>query len=201
MFSPQLPISVGRKVERGPFAMVMPVGRRRPLASSYHLGQCGSGKMLTDWRHRNKDEGHHSPFLIRGKGDSVPRCSRVENRTRVWVRTTRTMSQQTKLPCDMSVMSGPDSRSKCLPSRHTFAPPMLSASPLRLRSADATRHPSLCLYCGLRDECFTPTTKRLDMTAGRMNEVGQQLFRRNPPKWSTDHMLDVVFTCDGSIAC
>ena len=161
--------------------------------------------MLTECRHRNKDEGRHSPFLIRGKGDSVPRCSRVENRTRVWVRTTRTMSQQTKLPCDMSVISGPDSCSKCLTltpiSRHTFAPPMLSASPLCLRTADATRYPSRCLYCWQRDECFTPATERLDMTAGRMNEVGQQLFRRNPPKWSTDHMLDVVFTCDGSIVC
>jgi len=43
----------------------MPAGHGSPLASSYNLAQCLTktwfGKMLTEWKRRNKQEGRHSP--------------------------------------------------------------------------------------------------------------------------------------------
>jgi len=72
MFSPQLPTSVGRNVERGALTSTLRYHAcsGSQLASSYPLGQ-GLTEM---WFGENADG--VETFLIRGKGDSVTSCSR-----------------------------------------------------------------------------------------------------------------------------
>jgi len=70
--------------DEGHICDTMLAGHGSPLASSYNLAQCLTkiwfGKMLTEWKRRNKQEGRHSPVPIWTRNDgqrSIARCSRV----------------------------------------------------------------------------------------------------------------------------